>query len=487
MWKDIHMERFDSAAHKGLILFLVCLAQFMVVLDLAIVNVALPSIQADLDMRQSALQWIVIAYGLMLGGFLLLGGRLGDLLGRRRVLLTGLVLFTAASLLAGFAESATVLILARGLQGFGAALMAPSALSILAVTFTEGSERNRSLGIFGAVGGTSASIGVITSGLLTDGPGWRWIFFINIPIGIALIALAWRFLPKDAAHDGARHYDALGAATITSSLILFIYGLNRGVDHGWSSTSTIALFVVAIVLFIAFVRVESRASAPLVPFAALKNRIMVSADLASFLVFGGLFSYFFLGTLLMQQELGYSPTRTGLAWLATSVPAFIFSAITGAKLVGRVGVRKLLVVGPLILAASAAWLTRIDTGANFLTDVFPAFLLAGIAIGLSAPTVQIGALSGVKGEHIGLASGLVETFREIGGAFAIAAVSTVLVSQVSAGGAIVIQGFRYAFYVIVVAALAGAFISSIGFPSRMPVFRPEDEFRPDNELAAETA
>ncbi len=481
------MERSSTVAHKGLILFLVCLAQFMVVLDLAIVNVALPSIQVDLDMRQSALQWIVIAYGLMLGGFLLLGGRLGDLLGRRRILLAGLVLFTSASLLAGLAGSANVLIAARGLQGFGAALMAPSALSILAVTFTEGSERNRSLGIFGAVGGTSASIGVITSGLLTDGPGWRWIFFINIPIGIALIALALRFLPNDSAHDGARNYDALGAATITSSLILFIYGLNRGVDHGWSSPATIALFIVAIVLFLAFVRVESRASAPLIPFTALKNRIMVSADLASFLVFGGLFSYFFLGTLLMQEELGYSPTRTGLAWLATSIPAFIISGITGAKLVGRVGVRKLLIVGPLFLAASAAWLTRIDTGADFLTDIFPAFLLAGIAIGLSAPTVQIGALSGVKGEHIGLASGLVETMREIGGAFAIAAVSTVLVSQMADGGAIDIQGFRYAFYVIVIAGLAGAIISSIGFPSRMPVVQHEEAFRTDDDMVAEAA
>ncbi|HET9661824.1 MAG TPA: MFS transporter [Thermomicrobiales bacterium] len=483
------MEQIDRTVNKGMILFLVCLAQFMVVLDLAIVNVALPSIQLDLNMRQSAVQWIVIAYGLTLGGFLLLGGRLGDLLGRRKILLTGLVLFSSASLLAGLAGSAQILIAARGLQGFGAALMAPSALSILAVTFTEGAERNRSLGIFGAVGGTSASIGVIASGLLTDGPGWRWIFFINIPIGIALILLAYRYLPRDAAHDGARHYDALGAATITGSLVLFIYGLNRGVDHGWSSMSTLALFVAAAALLLAFVRVEARASSPLVPFAALRNRIMVTADLVSFLVLGGLFSFFFLGTLLMQEELGYSPTRTGLAWLATSVPAFILAGVTGAKLVNRVGVRKLLVAGPLILAVGAAWMTRIHSGADFLTDLFPAFVLAGIAIGLSAPSIQIGALSGVKGEHIGLASGLVETTREIGGAVAIAVVSTVLVSQtvgVAGGrGAIELQGFRYAFYVIVVAALAGAFISSVGFPSRMPVARLESELPTDDELVAE--
>jgi EmrB/QacA subfamily drug resistance transporter len=483
------MERIDRTVNKGMILFLVCLAQFMVVLDLAIVNVALPSIQLDLNMRQSAVQWIVIAYGLTLGGFLLLGGRLGDLLGRRTILLTGLVLFSSASLLAGLAGSAQVLIAARGLQGFGAALMAPSALSILAVTFTEGAERNRSLGIFGAVGGTSASIGVIASGLLTDGPGWRWIFFMNIPIGIALILLTYRFLPRDSAHDGTRHYDALGAATITGSLVLFIYGLNRGVDHGWSAPSTVGVFVVAAVLLLAFIRIESRASSPLVPFAALRNRIMVTADLTSFLVLGGLFSFFFLGTLLMQEELGYSPTRTGLAWLSTSVPAFILAGVTGAKLVNRVGVRKLLMVGPLFLAASAAWLTRIHGGADFMTDLFPAFVLAGIAIGISAPSIQIGALSGVKGEHIGLASGLVETTREIGGAFAIAVVSTVLVSQsvdVAGGRSVIdIQGFRYAFYVIVVAALAGAFISSVGFPSRMPAARHEGELSTDDELVAE--
>src|SRR6478735_989228 len=243
--KGRNMERIDRTVNKGMILFLVCLAQFMVVLDLAIVNVALPSIQLDLNMRQSAVQWIVIAYGLTLGGFLLLGGRLGDLLGRRKILLTGLVLFSSASLLAGLAGSAQVLIAARGLQGFGAALMAPSALSILAVTFTEGAERNRALGIFGAVGGTSASIGVIASGLLTDGPGWRWVFFINVPIGVLLMGLAFVVLTTDYARRGTGRFDAAGATTITGGLLLLVYALNRGADHGWTSASTLLLFGVA--------------------------------------------------------------------------------------------------------------------------------------------------------------------------------------------------------------------------------------------------
>ena len=228
------MDTTNSRLHPGVILALACAAQFMVVLDIAIVNVALPSIQQDLDVSQSTLQWVVIAYGLMLGGFLLLGGRMADLLGRRRILLTGLTVFSAASLVAGIAQSSALLIAARGLQGFGAALVAPAALSILAVTFSEGQERNRALGIFGAVGGTSASVGVIASGLLTDGPGWRWVFFINIPVGIVLIALAAVVPRRRPGARGARNFDVAGATTVTGGLLLLVYGLNRGAEDGWT-------------------------------------------------------------------------------------------------------------------------------------------------------------------------------------------------------------------------------------------------------------
>ena len=296
-----------AQSRKGLVLALTCAAQFMVVLDIAIVNVALPAIQQDLDMSQNALQWVVTAYGLFLGGFLLLGGRLGDLLGRRRIFLIGLTLFSAASLLAGLAGSGELLIATRALQGFGAALVAPSALSILAVTFSEGRERNWALGIFGAVGGSSASVGVIASGLLTDGPGWRWIFFINLPVGVLLILLAARFLAADGPASGSRHFDALGAATVTAGLLLFVYGLNRGVDDGWTSATTIGIFAAAAVLLTMFVRVEAGSQSPLVPSAALRNRTMVAADLAAFLLFGAFFSFIFLASLLMQQLLLYSP------------------------------------------------------------------------------------------------------------------------------------------------------------------------------------
>jgi EmrB/QacA subfamily drug resistance transporter len=463
---------------KNLILALMCFAQFMVVLDVAIVNVALPSIQEDLGLRQSTLQWIVISYTLLLGGFLLLGGRLGDMLGRRRMLLTGMSLFTAASLVAGLAQSTELLIASRAVQGFGAALILPSTLSILAMTFAEGQERNRALGIFGAVGGSSASVGVIASGLLTDGPGWRWIFFINVPVGIVLVSVAARLLPHDRPEVSVRHYDAAGATAVTSGLLLFIYGLNRGVDHGWTSASTIAVFAVAAALLSAFVFIESRSAAPLVPAAILRNRTMVAADVGAFLLFGGFFSFIFLVTLMMQQMLRYSPTHTGVAWLSTSLTAFVGAAIAGAQLINRVGVKRLLVVGMSLLAASAALLTRVPADADYAKDLLLPFLLAGFAVGFTAPSLQVGALSGVAHHEVGLASGLIGTMQEIGGAVGVAAVSTVLVERSGNGGLVSVEGFQSAFIVILVFGALGALVTSIAFPSgpkaaEAPVFDEE--------------
>ncbi|HKA93286.1 MAG TPA: MFS transporter [Acidimicrobiia bacterium] len=441
----------------NLILALACAAQFMVVMDVAIVNVALPSIQRDLGVSESTLQWVVIAYGLLLGGFLLFGGRLADLLGRRRILLTGLTIFSGASLLAGLSQSIGILIAARGLQGFGAALVTPAALSILAVTFTEGQERNRALGIYGAVGGTSATVGVIASGLLTDGPGWRWIFFINVPVGIVLIALATVFLAVDRADRSAGHFDVAGATTVTGGLLLLVYGLNRAADYGWTSPTTLALFGAAAVLLATFVRVEARSRHPLVPASALRNRTLVAANLSAFFVFAAFFSFIFLGSLLMQQVLGYSATKTGVSWLATSVTAFIASAVTGAQLVGRFGVRRLLITGLSLLAIGVLWLARVPADADYFTDLLPALVLAGIAIGLCAPSAQIGALSGVTDTATGFAAGLVETMREVGGAAGVAAVSTVLVSQVG------LSGFHAAFVVICIAGALGAITATVAF------------------------
>jgi EmrB/QacA subfamily drug resistance transporter len=470
---------------KGIVLALTCAAQFMVVLDIAIVNVALPSIQQDLGIGQSTLQWVVIAYGLMLGGFLLLGGRMADLLGRRRMLLTGLILFSSASLLAGVAGSAGLLIGARALQGFGAALLPPAALSILAVNFAEGAERNRAFGIFGATAGISASVGVIASGLLTDGPGWRWVFFINVPVGVLLIAMAAIFLAVDARdRRGSERFDAAGAVSVTGGLLLLVYALNRGADFGWSSGSTLGLFAASVAMLSAFVRIEARSRSPLVPGSAVRNRTLVAANLSAFFVFGAFFCFIFLGSLLMQQVLGYSPTRTGVSWLATSATSFVAAAITGAKLVAAVGVRRLLVAGLSLLAISALLLTRVPVGGDYVTDLLPALLLAGVGGGMAAPSAQIGALSGVTHSMTGLASGLVETMREIGGAVGVAVVSTILVSRAGeiAGAAdpaarelAAVNAFHAAFWVMFALAALGALTAAIAFPRRTTQ---EIEFEP---------
>jgi EmrB/QacA subfamily drug resistance transporter len=444
----------------GLILLLLCAAQFMVVLDIAIVNVALPSIQADLAMRQESLQWVVIAYGLMLGGFLLLGGRLADLLGRKRVLVSGLAIFTTASLLAGLADSPEWLISSRALQGFGAAMIPPAALSILAVTFEEGAARNRALGLYGAVAGVSATVGVIASGLLTDGPGWRAIFLLNVPIGIALIAMAVRFLREDARELAGAPFDVAGAVTLTGSLLLFVYALSQGPYDGWAAWSTLGLFAGAAALMVAFLAIESTSREPLVPGVAVRNRTLVAANLSALSTFGTFFALIFLGTLLMQQVLGYSATRTGVAWVATSCISFFAAGLTGSKLAAVLGPRKLLIGGQALLAVAMLLLARVPADADYWFDLLPAFLLAGIAVGAAAPAIQIAALSGVEERLTGLASGLVETSREIGGAIGVAVVATVLTSKVG------IDGFQTAFVALAVIAALGAVNSAARFPVR---------------------
>ena len=442
----------------GLILLLLCAAQFMVVLDIAIVNVALPSIQADLAMSQDSLQWVVIAYGLMLGGFLMLGGRLADVVGRKRVLIFGLAIFTAASMLAGLAESADLLIASRALQGFGAAMIPPAALSILAVTFEEGAARNRALGLYGAVAGISATVGVIASGLLTDGPGWRAIFLLNVPIGIALIVMAARFLRGEAREVTGEPFDVAGAVTLTGSLLLVVYALSQGPEDGWAGWSTLGLFAGAAALMVAFLAIETTSREPLVPGIAVRNRTLVAANLSALFTFSTFFGLIFCGTLLMQQVLGYSATKTGVAWVATSGVSFFAAGLTGSKLATVLGPRKLLIGGQALLAVAMLLLASVPADADYWTDLLPAFLLAGIAVGAAAPAVQIAALAGVEERLTGVASGLVETSREIGGAIGVAVVATVLASQAG------LDGFHAAFLALAVIAALGAVNSSVRFP-----------------------
>jgi EmrB/QacA subfamily drug resistance transporter len=439
-----------------LVLALASAAQAMVSLDLAIVNVALPTIQRDLDVGHGTLQWIVVSYALVLGGFLLLGGRLTDQLGRRRIFLTGLSVFTGASLLAGIAQDAGVLIVARGIQGFGAALIAPAALSLLAVTYAEGRERDRAFGIFGAVGGIAASLGVVVGGVLTEDPGWRWAFFINVPAGLLFIALATIFLAPDRDRDRTTRLDVAGAATVTGGLLTAVYALHHAATHGWMSASTLTLFIGAAVLLVGFARIETRAAAPLVPVATLRHRPLVAANLTAFLAYCALGSFIFIATLLMQQALGYSPIETGVAWLATTATIFP-AAMAGARLVTVLGVRTLLITGMSLLTVAAFWLTRIPAGGSYLTDLLPAFLLTGLGFGLCGPALQIGAMTGVARADAGLAAGLVETMREIGAAAGVAAVSTVLVANAG------LDGFHTAFAMIGVIAILGVVSAALGF------------------------
>ncbi len=442
---------------RGLVLALACAAGGIVGLDTAIVNVALPSIQHDLGVGRSVLQWIVVAYGLLLGGFLLFGGRMTDQLGRRRIFVVGVAVFTVASFVAGSANDAGLLIAARAVQGFGAALLAPAALSLLAVTFAEGRERNRALGIFGAVGGAAGSVGVVASGLLVAGPGWRWAFFINVPAGVLFIVLAMAFLPADRPADRTTRLDVAGATTVTGGLLLVVYALHHAANHGWFTASSLVLFAAAAALLVAFVRIEARSAAPLVPPSTVKNRTLVAANVTAFLAFSALLSFIFIASLLMQEELGYSPIRTGLSWLATTATV-VAAAMFGARLVALVGVRWLLIAGLSLVTAGTLWLTRIPADASYLTDLLPVFLVVGVGFGLCGPAVQIGALSGVPSSAAGLASGLMETMREIGGAAGVAVVSTVLVT--GAGG---LAGFHTAFAVIGVLAALGVVTAAVGF------------------------
>lgn len=448
--------------NKGLLLALACIAQFMVVLDVAIVNVALPSIQSTLGVTQTDLQWIIVGYALPFGGLLLLGGRLTDLLGRRRVLITGLALFALASLVSGLADSSAVLIAARVVQGVGAALVPPAALSIIAVTFEEGAPRNRAIGLFGAVTGVAGSVGVVASGLLTDSVGWRSIFLINLPIGVVLIVLAIVGLRGDAVvrRPDAR-FDAAGAVVGTLALLALIFGVNRGAGLGWLSPWAFGSLAVGVVLLLLFVLNERRSREPLLPVAALRNRTLIGANLAAFFTFGAFFAFIFLGSLLMQQVLHYTPTQAGFAWLATTATSFVAAAVTGSKLVNVLGVRTLLILGQALLTVAVLLLTGVAADAEYAANILPAFVLAGIAGGIAAPAAQIGALSSIAPEWTGTASGLVETLRELGGAIGVAVVASLLIA--SNGG---IDGFHAGFWGIVATAAAGVVVTIIVFPRR---------------------
>jgi EmrB/QacA subfamily drug resistance transporter len=414
--------------HRGAILALVCGAGFMVSLDIAVVNVALPSIQADLGVAQSDLQWVVITYGLLLGGSLLLGGRAADLFGRRRMLALGMTLFTAASLGAALSDSLAPLVAFRGIQGFGGALSVPAAISILASTFTEGAERNKALALFGAAGGSAASIGVMMSGILTSGPGWRWIFLINLPIGVAMVALVLRYIPRGAPTRRGQT-DVLGAITVTAGLMAVVYAINKSVDNGWTSRTTSGFLAAGIALLALFVAVERRSASPLVPLGVFRRRTLTTANVVAVLAFGGFFATIFQASLFMQQVLQYSALRTGLAYLAIAGTAVVIAAGIAARVVGRLGAGVALAIGQAISAVGMLLLARAPADAAYWTDLFPGFVAVGVGIGFAGMAAQVAAFIGVEEHNSGLAGGIIETSREIGGALGTAIVATAAIAR----------------------------------------------------------
>ena len=428
-------------------------AYLMVILDVSIVNVALPSIQKSLDFSTSGLQWVVSGYALTFGGFLLLGGRLGDLLGRRRVFMAGLVLFALFSLLSGLSVSPEMLIAMRVLQGAAGAILVPSVFSIVSVTFEEGSERNKALGILGAIAGSGAAIGVLLGGLLTEFVGWEWIFFVNVPIGLAVLLMVPRLVRESRASDLMRHFDVAGAVTVTGGLMLFVYALTRAPTVGWGSAETIASFVGSALLIAAFVIIEQRSRSPLLDLSIFRRRTLTGANVIGFLLGTMLFGMFFLLSLYQQNVLGFSPLRTGVNNLAIALTAIAASGISQA-LVTRIGVKPVLVFGLTLLGAGLAYFTQISANGSYFTDLFPGFLLTGVGLGFAFVPVTIAALTGVTGREAGLASGLINTSQQIGGALGLAILTTVATTRTNnvlangvAGPVALTDGFTLAFWV----------------------------------------
>jgi EmrB/QacA subfamily drug resistance transporter len=462
-------------------------AQFMVVLDVAIVNVALPSIKTDLHFSQESLQWVITAYSILFGGVLLLGGRLADVLGRRRLFVAGLALFTVSSLLDGLAWSETSLIAFRVLQGLGAALLSPAALSILTTTFRQGRERNLALGIWGAASGSGGAAGVLLGGALTSALSWSWIFFINVPVGALVIGLTPWLLRESRAELGHRHFDFAGAASITGGLMLLVYAMTRATQHGWTTAETIGLLAASVALIAAFFVIELRSKAPLLPLRIFRLRTLSASNLSGLLMGGAIFSQFFLLTLYMQQVLHYSALKTGLAYIGLTLTIIAFSAVA-QSLVTRIGVRKVLPAGLALSTVALVLFARLPVHGQYFTDLFPAFIISGLGLALAFVPMSIGALTGVTSADAGVASGLINTNQQIGGAIGVALVTTIATtftthfvhSHVGAsafGGAALTHGFEIAFYVLAGISAVGALLAALMLESHPA--QPEVELAPD--------
>src|SRR5213080_86325 len=430
----------------------------MTILDVSIVNVALPSIAKDLNFSQENLQWVITAYAIAFGGFLLLGGRAADLLGRRRVFMVGVALFSLASLVCGLANSEGVLIAARAVQGLGGAIISPAALSIVTTTFEEGAERNKALGIWGALGGSGAAVGVLLGGILTKYLGWEWIFFVNVPVGALVLALTRPIVPESKADLGHRRFDAIGAVSVTAGLALFVYAISKAPDVGWATGRTIGLIAVSVAILAGFVVWESRTTAPLVPFSIFRIRTLAAANVVGFMLGAVVYANFFILTLYVQGILRWSALETGITFLATAGTAVIWAGVA-QFLVTKVGPRPVMTAGLAILALSVLGYTRLPVDGHYWPDLLPIYLVFAVGMVFGFVPVSIAAFIGVPGEQAGLASGLMNTSQQIGGAFGVAITATIFTSQAKAGHftpSAFTSGYHWAFVALFAFAVAGA-------------------------------
>ena len=467
----------ERATNPWVVLVLICLAQFMVVLDATIVNVALPSIQNDLHLSEGSLQWIVNAYTLVFGGFLLLGGRAGDLLGRKRLFLVGLVIFTGASLLDGLASSEAFLVASRALQGLGAALISPAALSIISTTFREGAERARALAVWAAIAIGGSAVGLILGGALTQYFSWPWIFFVNVPVGIVAFVLSLRLVPESRDVDADRSYDLAGAVTVTGGLMALVYAIVDAQSAGWGSARTLGFFALAVALLVAFVAIEMRAKAPLVRLSIFRIRSLLTANVAMFLAMSGMFAMFFFNTLYIQRVLGYGPLEAGLAFLPLTAGIMV-SATIASQLATRIGVRPVAAAGFLLTAGGLVLLTRLPLHGSYVADVLPALLLASLGMGAVFMPLTLIATTGLADRDQGLASGLFNTSQQVGGALGLAVLSTLATSKTSSAGGstahALVVGFHWAFAAGAVVSLA-ALVVMVALLRKRHVARIEEQ------------
>ena len=442
------MSTKTSDVNKGALLALLAASQFVVVLDASITNVALPSIGRALDISQDGLSWVVNAYTLTFGGFLLLGGRLADLLGRRRVYMAGLIVFGIASFLGGISQTEPMLIASRALQGLGAALLSPAALSILTATFTQGAERNRALGVWGAVAGAGGAVGVLLGGILTEYLSWRWVLLVNVPIVATAAVLAPRIIVESRGAARTHSFDVAGAVTVTAGVSLLVYALVDANNRGWGSPVTVTLMALAVILLIAFVTIERRVEGPLVPGDIFSSRTRTASYIIAVLIAGSLFSMFFFISLYMQQVLGWSAIRAGLSYLPLAI-TIVITAGVGSQVVNRIGFKPVLATGLGLISIAMVWWAQISVDGSFVSDVLGPSVVAAAGLGLSFVSVTVGGTAGVRNDEAGLASGLINAAQQVGGALGLAVLVAIANARTDAlgvsGPAALNEGFQAAF------------------------------------------